>query len=191
MKKVVNACIEEGVEVVTVYAFSTENWKRPQAEIDTLFNMIKDFMAETVEKEFSKPIKVIWIGDREGVPEDVRQKIEETEKRTAKNEGFTFCFAFNYGSRGEIVRAVNRLVSSGRESVTEEDISSALDTASVPDPDVIVRTSGECRLSNFLLYQSAYSELIFVDTLWPDMGKKQVRSIIEEFNKRNRRYGGV
>lgn len=190
MKRVVNACIKEGVSVATVYAFSTENWKRPQAEIDVLFSMIKEFMNETIDKEFVKPIRIVWIGERSAVPADVREKIEDAEKRTENNHEFTLGFAFNYGARDEMLRAVNSLVEAGKP-VTEQDFANALDTHLLPDPDVIVRTSGEQRLSNFLLYQSAYSELVFIDTLWPDMGDKQVKAIIKEFNKRNRRYGGV
>ena len=190
MKRVVNACIEEGVKVVTVYAFSTENWKRPEAEINTLFNMIKDFMNETIDKEFIKPIRIVWIGDRQGVPADVRQKIEDAEKRTATNDALTLGFAFNYGARDELIRAVNTLVEKG-QPVDEKALSEALDTRLLPDPDVVVRTSGEQRLSNFLLYQSAYSELIFIDDLWPDMGRDQIRAIIKEYNNRNRRFGGV
>ena len=190
MKRVVNACIEEGVKVVTVYAFSTENWKRPEVEINTLFGMIKEFMSETIDKEFIKPIRVVWIGDREGVPSDVRQKIEDCERRTVNNDALTLGFAFNYGARDELIRAVNTLVQKC-EAVDEKALSDALDTRLLPDPDVIVRTSGEQRLSNFLLYQSAYSELIFIDDLWPDMGKEQIRAIIKEFNNRNRRFGGV
>ena len=190
MKRVVNACIEEGVKVVTVYAFSTENWKRPEAEINTLFNMIKDFMNETIDKEFIKPIRIVWIGDRQGVPADVRQKIEDAEKRTANNDALTLGFAFNYGARDELIRAVNTLVEKG-QPVDEKALTEALDTRLLPDPDVVVRTSGEQRLSNFLLYQSAYSELIFIDDLWPDMGRDQIRAIIKEYNNRNRRFGGV
>ena len=191
MKRVVNACIKEGVEVITVYAFSTENWKRPKGEINTLFSMIKEFMNETIDKEFIKPLKVVWIGEREAVPADVREKIEDAEKRTVNNTGATLGFAFNYGARDEVVRAVNTLLASGKTEVTEQDFADALDTKILPDPDVVVRTSGEQRLSNFLLWQSAYSELIFIDTLWPEMGEKQIKAIIEEYNKRNRRYGGV
>jgi len=190
MKRVVNACISEGIEIITVYAFSTENWRRPEGEINTLFSMIKEFMNETIDKEFVKPVRVVWIGERSAVPADVREKIEDAERRTAGNTGATLGFAFNYGARDEMVRAINGLVKKGEE-VTEADVNNALDTRLLPDPDVIVRTSGEQRLSNFLLWQSAYSELMFLDTLWPDMGAKEVKAIIKEYNKRNRRYGGV
>lgn len=190
MKRVVNACINSGVKYATFFAFSTENWKRPKAEVDGLMNLIRNFMSADVNREFDKPVRLKWIGSTANVPDDVVSKIRDGERRTADNTDFTLVFAFNYGSRDEIVRACTVLADNGTE-ITEQSLSGALDTSGIPDPDVIVRTAGEKRLSNFLIYQGAYSELIFSDTLWPDMDGDEIKKIIEEYNRRTRKFGGI
>lgn len=189
-KEIVRHCADRGIDYVTVYAFSTENWKRPKKEVNTIMKLFRDYIKEA-ERDFGKnDVRVIFIGNRNVFDATLRREMETIERLTASRSK-TLCIAINYGGRGEIVDAVNSLIESGRKTVTEEDITGAIYSGVVPPPDLIVRTGGEMRLSNFLLWQSAYSELFFSDTLWPDFTTEEVDVILEEFRQRNRRYGGI
>lgn len=189
-REIVQHCADIGVENVTVYAFSTENWKRPRNEVDAIMRLFKDYIAEA-ERDFRKSdVRILFIGNREAFDDSLRTEMDRVEALTADRHK-TLCIAMNYGGRGEIVDAVNQLIASGKRNVTEEDITNSIYSGAVPPPDMIVRTGGEIRLSNFLLWQSAYAELFFTDTLWPDLTKEEVDRLIEIYNTRNRRYGGV
>ena len=189
-REIIRHCADRGINCVTVYAFSTENWNRPKKEVNTIMKLFRDYIQEA-ERDFEKnDVRVIFIGNRSVFDERIRSEMEKVENLTASRSK-TLCVAINYGGRGEIVDAVNSLIAGGAVSVTEEDITNAIYSGVVPPPDLIVRTGGEMRLSNFLLWQSAYAELFFTDTLWPDFTTTEVDSIIEEFYRRNRRYGGV
>lgn len=188
--KIVEHAFEQGVKNFTVYAFSTENKNRPQTEVDGLIELIREHFQTSFSKLVTNGIVVKILGDRSYFPDDVAETLTRIEAESACGTSGTFCVALNYGGRAELVRAANLAVSNGR-TVTEETFSELLYTASVPDPDLIIRTGGEKRLSNFLLYQAAYSELFFTDTLWPDFSVKEFDEIIEEFSKRSRRFGKV
>ncbi len=186
-----------GVEYFTVYAFSTENWSRPPEEVKTLMKILRDYMKGSIKRANANNMRVRIIGDRTALDEDIRASIEKLEEATAANTGLKFTIAINYGSRDEIVRAVKKLtaeVAAGaREasSLTEADIAGALDTAGYPDPDLLIRTSGEQRISNFLLWQCAYAEFYFAEVNWPDFKEKELEAALESYASRDRRYGGV
>lgn len=180
---------ERGVEYVTLYALSTENLSRPKEELDGLFSLIRRYFAENTQKLKANRIRLKVIGERSLLPEDVVTLIEEGERDTAEGERGTLLLAIAYGSRQELVRAVNCV--KGKEQVTEEDISLALDTAGIPDPDLLIRTGKEVRLSNFLLWQAAYAELYFSGKMFPDFQNRDLDKALEEFANRNRKYGLV
>ena len=186
-----------GIKYFTVYAFSTENWKRPQSEVDALMKLLRDYLKDCIKRTTKNNMRVRILGDKTGLSEDIRSAIEELEEVSAKNTGLNFSIALNYGSRDEMVRGMRCLaedVKAGRvepQAIDEACFASYLDTADIPDPDLLIRTSGEERLSNFLLWQLAYSEFYFTDTLWPDFGRKDLIKAIEVYNERDRRYGGV
>ena len=182
-------CAELGIKYVTFYAFSTENWKRPKEEVDAIMRLFKEYLLEA-KRDFVKAgnNKIVFIGERKGISDELNALMDEAEAETADHTGTTIYLAVNYGGRQEIVSAVNKLISEGKTEITEEDISSKLYT--VPECDMIIRPSGEERLSNFLLWQAAYSELWYSDVLWPDFGKEELYSALREFEKRNRRFGG-
>ena len=190
LKRVVNACIDEGVGVVSMFAFSSENWARPKSETDYLFGIIWEFVNRDLNREFSVPVRLVVMGDLGGLPEDVRKIICEKMKETAQNTQFVLNIGINYGGRDEIIHACNLAIKAGKE-VDAASFEKYLYTAGLPEPDVIVRTSGEMRLSNFMLYQCAYSELIFLKKLWPDMDASDVREIIREYSGRNRKFGAI
>ncbi len=189
-EKVVKYCDQIGVEAITVYAFSTENWKRPKEEVEKIMSLLEKYLDDVVKKTKKYDVRLRFIGQREGLSEKLLQKIELAEKLTAEKTKI-LNIALNYGSRAEITAAVNRLIKSGKESVSEEDISSALYTADSPELDLVIRTAGEQRLSNFLLWQASYAEFYFTDTLWPDFGEKDVEKAINAYYARTRRYGAV
>ena len=176
-REIINYCGDIGIECVTVYAFSTENWSRPEDEVRSI----------TADKY---DIRMRFLGDISCLGEELERRANALVERT-KNNRLQLNIALNYGGRAEIVRAFNRLAEEGKTNITEADISGALYTAGLPDPDLIVRTGGEMRLSNFLLWQSAYAEYYATDVLWPDMTPRDVDLAVEEFNKRKRRFGGV
>ena len=198
--KVVEQIIEDahdlGIKYLTVYAFSTENWKRPQDEVNALMKLLRDYLKTCIKRANKNNMKVRVIGDITGLSEDLQEKIVELEKASKDNTGINFTIALNYGSRDEITRAVNRMLEDQKAGkletpVSEDTISDYLDTAGIPDPDLMIRTSGELRLSNYLLWQLAYSEFYFTDVPWPDFKKEELVKAIEKYNERDRRYGGV
>ena len=181
---------ERGVRYFTVYAFSTENKFRPADEVNALVDLIREHFSRSFNDFVKSGIRVNVLGDRRFFPDDVIAILDKIENESKEGDKGTFNIALNYGARAEIARAINLLVQSGEE-VTEQSISRYLYTANQPDPDIIIRTGGEKRLSNFLLYQSAYTELFFSDTLWPDFSKNEFDEILVKFHDRNRRYGKV
>ena len=185
-------CNKIGLKYLTVYAFSTENWKRPKEEVDNIMKIFKEYLEDA--KNFKdENIQVQFIGDRSVLDADIQRLMKESEDASADATGLHLNIAINYGGRDEIVHAVKNIVSSGiaDDDITEQTITDNLYTAGQPDPDFIIRPSGEYRLSNYLIWQSAYAEYWFSDILWPDFKPKHLDMAIEEFNKRNRRFGGV
>ena len=183
---------EYNIHHVTLYAFSTENWKRPQEEVDALMDLIYNYVDTQVIKTLKKDneLCVRFIGDKSALSEKLRNKCIEAENM-AKDRPFVCNVALNYGGRDEIVWAANRAISEGQLPLTEEILSRYMYTSHSPDPDLVIRTGGDFRISNFLLWQSAYSEFIILDTLWPDFGKADIDRCITEFNSRHRRFGGL
>jgi undecaprenyl diphosphate synthase len=183
-----------GIKYFTVYAFSTENWKRPQSEVDALMKLLRKYLVDSLERTAKNNMRVRVIGDKTGLSDDIRATIENLEKATTDNTGLNFTIAINYGSRDEMIRAMKKMMKDGHtdaEELTEELFASYLDTAGVPDPDLVIRTSGEQRVSNFLLWQLAYSEFYFTPVLWPDYNRQTMVEAIREYTKRDRRFGGV
>ena len=186
-----------GIQYLTVYAFSTENWNRPKDEVDALMKLLRNYLKTCLKTAEKNRMCVRILGDKTGLDEDIRQRIEELEKATADNDGLHFQIALNYGGRDEIVRAVRELARKvkngelGAEQITEETVSSTLDTKGLPEPDLLIRTCGEQRISNFLLWQLAYTEFYFTPVAWPDFTKEELEKAIEAYNKRDRRYGLV
>lgn len=191
-KEIARYCNKIGVKYLTVYAFSTENWKRPKQEIDGIMALLRDYLKDSTNFK-GENIRLRFIGDRTALPADIVKLMENSEKESADATGMTACLALNYGGRDEITKAVQRIIDDGIKSqdINEKLISSYLYTADYPDPDLIIRPSGEYRLSNFLTWQSAYSEFYFDNVLWPDFTIKDLDRAIEEFSRRNRRFGGV
>lgn len=185
-REITEYCHKIGVQCVTVYAFSTENWKRPQREVDAIMKLLDEYLDKTSNED----VRVCFIGDKERLAPELVKKINSVEERTISGKSI-LNVALNYGSRAELVNAYNKLMAMGKTNVSEEDISAALYTSACPDPDLIVRTGGDLRISNFLLWQAAYSELYFTDTLWPDMTPDDVDAAIENFYSRKRRFGGL
>lgn len=188
--RVVTHAFDVGVKYVTVYAFSTENRFRPKDEVDGLVDLIRKNFETTFRRFIERGVKIRILGDRTFFPEDVVEILNKAEADSANGQNGTFAIALNYGGRAEIVKAVNDAIAIG-ETVTEESFGKLLYTADQPEPDMLIRTGGEKRLSNFLLYQAAYSELFFTDTLWPDFSDEEFDELLEEFAGRNRRYGKV
>ncbi|HCJ01612.1 MAG TPA: di-trans,poly-cis-decaprenylcistransferase [Clostridiales bacterium] len=190
LERTVEAAAECGIKTVTFYAFSTENWSRPQSEIDYLMDTFRKFLARKNDYQ-EKNYRLVFIGNLGKLPQDIADSCRDAMARTESNTGLTVVIAMNYGSWEEITSAVNQLLAQGKTQVTEQDIVRALYTSTVSFPDLVVRTGGEIRLSNFLLLQSAYSELLFTDTLWPDFDKKELKKVIEIYSKRVRKFGGL
>ena len=186
-----------GIKYLTVYAFSTENWNRPKDEVDALMKLLRNYMKTCLKTAAKNDMKIRVIGDITRLDEDIRSRIEELEKSTKDNGGLNFQIAINYGSRDEITRAVRRIAADCRdgrlaaEEIDEQVIDRYLDTHDIPDPDLLIRTSGEQRLSNYLLWQLAYTEFYFTDVPWPDFTKEELLKAVEQYNVRDRRYGGV
>ncbi|MBO4483930.1 MAG: isoprenyl transferase [Lachnospiraceae bacterium] len=186
-----------GIEYLTVYAFSTENWQRPQDEVDALMNLLRKYMKDSLARSAKNNMRVRVLGDISVLDEDLQQSIRELEEASASNTGLKFQVAINYGGRDEIVRAtrkISELVKEGKlnpEDITEKTFSEYLDTAGMPDPELMIRTSGELRTSNFLPWQIAYSEFYFTNVLWPDFDKKELERAIDFYNGRERRFGGI
>lgn len=190
-KDVLEECYNLGIKYVSMYAFSTENWNRPKEEVDTLFELFREFINNDMEELFTKDVKFMVSGDYTAFPEDLVEVIEKSLDRTKDNSKMTINLCINYGSRSEIVRAVNNIIADGLKTVDEKTISKYLYTATIPDPDFIVRTSGENRLSNFMMWQASYSEFYFPKTFWPDFNKKALYKALISYSKRNRRFGAI
>ena len=191
----VESCGKLGVSYLTLYAFSSENWKRPPSEVDDLMALLRHYLTREVNVLHGNGVRLRFIGDRASLAGDIKSLIEEAETKTRANAGLTLTVAINYGSHNEILGACKRIaraVSEGAlssDSITEDVFEGFLDTANMPPPDLLIRTSGEQRLSNFLLWQLAYSELVFTDTLWPDFTKRNLEEAVGEYHGRDRRYG--
>lgn len=192
-KEILDVAIELGVKCVTLYAFSTENWQRPQAEVSTLMKILELYLKNEFDGLIRKNVVFRAIGEIWRLPENIQALIKSTEQQSAANTGMQLVAALSYSSRSEIVRAVKKIIEAriGPEELTENFFNSQLDTAGLPQPDLIIRTSGERRLSNFLLWQSAYAELYFTDTLWPDFDKEEFMLAIQDFQSRERRFGKI
>jgi undecaprenyl diphosphate synthase len=192
--EVVDACLDAGVEWLTVYAFSTENWRRPKDEVRFLINFNEDILLRRRDELNERGVRIRFVGRRDWrVPKRLIKRMNESSELTKNNRKLTFTIAFNYGGRAEIVDAVREIAASGiaPAKITEKTIARHLYDPEMPDPDLMIRTSGEFRISNFLLWELAYSELIFTDTPWPDFGRDQLFGAIAEFQDRERRFGGV
>jgi undecaprenyl diphosphate synthase len=197
LRRTVRAAGDFGVEWLTVYAFSSENWSRPKAEVNDLMGLLKTFIRRDLNELHRAGVRVRMIGAREGLADDIRALVDEAEALTVANRGMNLVIAFNYGGRDEIARAARQVaeaVAAGAldpAEITPEAFARFLDTHLIPDPDLVIRTSGEQRLSNFLPWQSAYSELMFMDCYWPDFGTAELAEAIKCFSGRERRFGGV
>ncbi len=192
--EVVDACDDAGVEWLTVYAFSTENWRRPPDEVKFLINFNEEILLRRQEELHQRNIRIRFIGRRDWrVPRRLIKRMNEAADLTRKNTGLTFTIAFNYGGRAEIVDAVKQIVEAGTpaDKITEKTIARRLYDPEMPDPDLMIRTSGEYRTSNFLLWELAYSELLFTDTPWPEFGRDALIAAVHEYQTRDRRFGGV
>ena len=197
VEKICEAAWNMGIEYVTMYAFSTENWSRPQEEVDALMKLLHSYLMDCIKTSKKNNMQVRVIGDISRLEPELQDKIRELEEISAQNTGLHFQVALNYGGRDEIRRAVRKMVQDAEDGnlkaseVTEDKIADYLDTKDIPDPDLMIRTSGEQRLSNYLLWQLAYAEFYFTDTLWPDFNKKELEKAVEFYQTRDRRFGGV
>lgn len=199
--KVVEQILEDawslGIKYFTVYAFSTENWKRPETEVKALMMLLRNYLKDCITRVMHNNMRVRVIGERSRLAKDIIEIIEDVEEKSKENTGLNFTLALNYGSRDEMVRAMRKMLADCeegklvRDEITEEVFNTYLDTAELPDPDLMIRTSGEQRLSNWMLWQLAYAEFYFTDVLWPDFDKEELKNAIRFYNGRERRFGGV
>lgn len=192
---ITRAMKESGVKYLTLYAFSTENWQRSEDEVKALMDLLREYLDKEFKEIMDNNVKLVFIGERYMLSDDIREKIEYLEKTSKDNTDLTLCIALSYGSRHEIVNATKNIAKAyanseiSLEDITFDLVSNNLYTRDIPDPDILIRTSGEQRISNYLLWQLAYTELFFTNTLWPDFNKDELMAIIEQFNNRERRYG--
>lgn len=197
LRSTVRAAADLGISWLTVYAFSSENWSRPKSEVTDLMGLLKIFIRRDLAELHNSGVRVQIIGDRASLQSDIRSLLEEAETLTAGNDSLTLVIAFNYGGRDEIARAARRLAEAvargeiASEAITPELLAEELDTSGIPDPDLVIRTSGELRLSNFLPWQSAYSELVFLPCYWPDFTREHLAGALHEYTGRERRFGGL
>ena len=197
VRETVRACCDMGLENLTLYAFSSENWKRPKTEVGALMGLFRTYFRSDMDELVERNVKMRIIGNRGRVASDIHQMILDSESRTARNTGMNLTFAFDYGGQEEIVAAAQELARAAREgrldpeTITPELFASRLFTSGLPEPDLVIRTSGEHRLSNFLLWQSAYAELLFLDTLWPDFDRAALDAALAKFAGRERRFGAL
>ncbi|MDD3192364.1 MAG: isoprenyl transferase [Oscillospiraceae bacterium] len=195
-EKICDHCQKIGVQYVTAYAFSTENWKRPQNEVDAIMDLLRSYLQETL-KQAKRNVRLIFLGERAPLAPDLQRLIEQAEESSAQNTGITVCVALNYGGRAEIVHGVQKLAQLAADGelnpacIDEALLGQSLYTKGIPDPDLMIRPSGECRISNFLLWQMAYTEFVFLDVLWPDFTPAHLDRAIDQYAKRNRRFGGI
>lgn len=193
--KITRAMKESGVKYLTLYAFSTENWQRSKDEVDALMQLLNEYLDKELKEIMDNNVRIVFIGERYMLSDSIQAKMAFLEKESEKNTDLTLCIALSYGSRQEILSAVKKIAAKVKEGsidisqITQDVFSEELYTKEIPDPDVLIRTSGEQRISNYLLWQSAYTELFFTNTLWPDFGKDELWDIINKFNQRERRYG--
>jgi len=197
LKKVVNDCTEIGIKYLTTYAFSTENWKRPKKEVDYLMGLLKNYLKDALKQVYNNDVKITTIGETTNLTPEIRQEIEKVTLATKDKKGLNLIIALNYGSRAEIVSAVKHIAREVQkgiisiDDICEDYIHQKLYTASIPDPDMLIRTAGEERLSNFLLWQTAYTELYSTKVLWPDFDRNCLLKAIAQYQSRNRKYGGI
>ena len=197
VEKVIRAAGEMGIKYLTVYAFSTENWKRPEEEVGTLMKLLNNYLDDCIKKCKKNNMRVKVLGEIHRLSPELQEKIVRLEEESKEYDGIQFTMALNYGSRDEMVRAMRKMTADvkkgviAEEEITEELFASYLDTAGMPDPDLMIRTSGEERLSNFMMWQLAYTEFYFTDILWPDFGKEELIKAVEYYNGRDRRFGAV
>lgn len=197
VEKICEAAYNMGIKYMTIYAFSTENWIRPKDEVDALMKLLRNYMKDCVKLSSKNNMKVRILGDKETLPEDIKESIKELEEASKDNTGLNLQIALNYGGRDEITRTMKKiavLVQKGElqpEEITEDFISNQLDTSGIPDPDLLIRTSGEQRLSNYLPWQLVYTEMYFPTVLWPDFTEDDLRQAIEYYNSRMRKFGGL
>lgn len=204
VRRIVEHASEIGVKCLTLYSFSTENWSRPKAEIAALFALLRRYVSDDLETLDKRGVRIRILGAQQGLSDDMLELLERVQERTRNNDKFSLNIAFNYGGRDEIIRAAQKYIDAAgqtqekaqnqgqeRAPLTEEKFSQYLDTNGLPDPDLMIRTSGECRVSNFLLWQAAYAELVFMDELWPDFSNDDFDRAIAIFNQRTRRFGAV
>ncbi len=197
LKKIVRASDAIGIKFLTVYAFSTENWNRPKDEVDGIMALLLEFLKNAEKEIGGSNVRIRVIGEKSNLSDEIKNEIDRVTENTKSNDGLTLIIALNYGGRNEITNALKKISASVKEGSLEPDdidedlISSNLYTIGIPDPDLIIRPSGENRISNFLLWQSSYSEFWFSDILWPDFSKNDLMSAIQDYQKRNRRFGGV
>ena len=193
--KITRAMKESGVKYLTLYAFSTENWQRSKDEVDALMQLLNEYLDKEMKEIMENNVRIIFIGEKYMLSKDIQEKMDSLEKESAQNSDLTLCIALSYGSRQEIIAAVQNIakdVQDGKLSLSDisiENFAERLYTKDVPDPDILIRTSGEQRISNYLLWQLAYTELFFTDTLWPDFNSDELNGIIDTFKSRERRYG--
>lgn len=197
LRRTVEASKDLGLTHLTIFSFSTENWRRPVSEVNALFGLLKMYVRQDLERLRKEGVRIRVLGTREGLPNDISALVQQAERETKDNSDFHLCIAFNYGGREEILRAVKKFnadVKAGTvdpEALSEDSFETYLDTSGLPDPDLLIRTSGELRISNFLLWQAAYAELVFLDVLWPDFRADHLSGAIATFQQRQRRFGGV
>jgi len=189
-KRIVEHCITRGIATVTVYAFSTENWRRPKREVDAIMELLDRYIEDTFTQYADRDVEIVFLGRRDGLAPSLVEKMEKLENGS-RGRSTRVNIALNYGGRDEIVRAVNRLAGEGKLPCDEASLSAALDSAGRPDPDIVVRTGGDFRTSNFLLWESAYAEYFFTDTLWPDFNERELDRILTDYSGRHRRFGGL
>lgn len=193
LREIIKACVEFGVKFLTIYAFSTENWGRPADEVDGLMHILEDVIDKELSELDKQGVQLIHIGRLERLDERLREKVKKSIEITKNNHKLTVCIAWNYGGRDEIVYAIKRIIEDGikPENICDDLVSQYLFTAGIPDPDLIIRTSGEMRISNFLIWQAAYAEWYVTPTLWPDFDRNELKKALIEFGQRDRRYGTV
>lgn len=190
IKRTIRVSQELGIKILTFFAFSTENWKRDKAEVDGIFDIVREYIDDSLVELKQNNIKILCMGDLTKLPADLVAKLKKAIMETQNNTGLVLNLAINYGARDELVRAVNNLLESGQKVITEQDITQNLYSYPLPDPDLIIRTSGEMRISNFMLFQIAYAELYFTKVFWPSFNKRHLIKALKNYSHRERRYGG-
>ncbi len=197
VRRIVEDAANIGVKCLTLYSFSTENWSRPKSEITALFGLLKRFVKDDLKELIDRNVRVRIIGSHQGLGQDIIDLLENVEQKTKGNTDFDLVIAFNYGGRDEIIRATKKIADNIKaglidpDNINDELFASYLDTAGIEEPDLVIRTSGEKRISNFLLWQAAYAEFVFLDVLWPDFSKQDLQTAIKEYQKRERRFGDI